>query len=57
MSTNDKNQPSVVACAPQPVPAAAPKEKTRPENPPIKEPNLPNQVKVTNVAQATGGKK
>jgi hypothetical protein len=57
MSTNDKNQPSVAASVPQPVPAAVPKEKTRPENPPIKEPNLPNQVKVTHVAQAVGGKK
>ena len=39
------------------IPAAAPKEKTRTENPPIKGPNLPNQVKVTNMAQAAGGKK
>jgi hypothetical protein len=57
MSTKDKNQPSVAVSAPERLPAAAPKEKTRPEKPPIKEPRLPNQIKVTNVAQAGGGKK
>jgi hypothetical protein len=53
MSTNDKNQPSVATSVPQPVP----KEKTRPENPPIKKLNLPNQVKVTFMAPAAAGKK
>lgn len=39
MSTKDKNQPSVAASVSQPVPVATPEERTRPENPPIKEPS------------------
>jgi hypothetical protein len=58
MSNNDKNQPSVAAAAPQPIPAPAVKDKTLSESPPIKEPNAPNQDKVGNMApkQATAAR-
>jgi hypothetical protein len=57
MSNNDNSQPVAATTAPQPVPAAAPKDKAA--NPPITEPNVPSQGKVNNPApaQTTGGKK
>jgi hypothetical protein len=57
MSNNDNSQPVAATTAPQPVPAAAPKDKTA--NPPIMEPNVASQGKVNNPApaQTTGGKK